>query len=148
MKQSTVTTSAINIRKTWKKISRARREELKSFAFDLLLELYDNELQYTDELYAETPWADDVKAFLCYNANKALMNLGYEPLFPAEMAEVNPAILAALSPNADENHDFFSGSGSSYVMGKAVETEDEDWNFWGVIFKNITTRCREIIPAK
>ncbi|STP18324.1 ribonucleoside-diphosphate reductase 2 beta chain [Escherichia coli] len=23
----------------------------------------------------------------------------------------------------------FSGSGSSYVMGKAVETEDEDWNF-------------------
>ena len=93
------------------------------------LELYDNELQYTDELYAETPWADDVKAFLCYNANKALMNLGYEPLFPAEMAEVNPAILAALSPNADENHDFFSGSGSSYVMGKAVETEDEDWNF-------------------
>ncbi len=22
------------------------------------------------------------------------MNLGYEPLFPAEMAEVNPAILA------------------------------------------------------
>ncbi|MEY0989825.1 hypothetical protein AB7153_10885, partial [Escherichia coli] len=56
-------------------------------------------------------------------------NLGYEPLFPAEMAEVNPAILAALSPNADENHDFFSGSGSSYVMGKAVETEDEDWNF-------------------
>ena len=94
-----------------------------------LLELYDNELQYTDELYAETPWSDDVKAFLCYNANKALMNLGYEPLFPAEMAEVNPAILAALSPNADENHDFFSGSGSSYVMGKAVETEDEDWNF-------------------
>ena len=108
---------------------RLQREELKSFAFDLLLELYDNELQYTDELYAETPWADDVKAFLCYNANKALMNLGYEPLFPAEMAEVNPAILAALSPNADENHDFFSGSGSSYVMGKAVETEDEDWNF-------------------
>ncbi|WP_366542269.1 hypothetical protein, partial [Salmonella enterica] len=23
----------------------------------------------------------------------------------------------------------FSGSGSSYVMGKTVETEDEDWNF-------------------
>ena len=38
-------------------------------------------------------------------------------------------ILSALSPNADENHDFFSGSGSSYVIGKAVNTEDEDWNF-------------------
>ena len=62
-------------------------------------------------------------------ANKALMNLGYEALFPAEMAAVNPAILAALSPNADENHDFFSGSGSSYVIGKMEETADDDWDF-------------------
>ena len=30
---------------------------------------------------------------------------------------------------ADENHDFFSGPGSSYVIGKAVVTEDEDWDF-------------------
>lgn len=110
-------------------ISESAREELKNFALDLLMELYDNEARYTEELYAETGWVDDVKAFLCYNANKALMNLGYEALFPPEMAEVNPEILAALSPNADENHDFFSGSGSSYVMGKAVETEDDDWNF-------------------
>lgn len=29
----------------------------------------------------------------------------------------------------DENHDFLSGSGSSYVIGKAVNTEDEDWDF-------------------
>ncbi|HFQ8225692.1 class 1b ribonucleoside-diphosphate reductase subunit beta [Citrobacter telavivensis] len=111
------------------KLSQSRRDELKDFALELLMELYDNEVRYTEELYANTGWAEDVNAFLCYNANKALMNLGYEALFPAEMAEVNPAILAALSPNADENHDFFSGSGSSYVMGKAVETEDEDWNF-------------------
>ncbi|MEG2991136.1 MAG: class 1b ribonucleoside-diphosphate reductase subunit beta [Citrobacter sp.] len=110
-------------------ISSGDREELKNFALDLLMDLYDNEARYTEELYAETGWVDDVKAFLCYNANKALMNLGYEALFPAEMADVNPAILAALSPNADENHDFFSGSGSSYVMGKAVETQDDDWNF-------------------
>ncbi|WP_436876911.1 class 1b ribonucleoside-diphosphate reductase subunit beta [Siccibacter turicensis] len=111
------------------RVSDGEREALKSFALDLLMDLYDNELTYTDALYGDVGWADEVKAFLCYNANKALMNLGYEALFPAEMADVNPAILAALSPNADENHDFFSGSGSSYVMGKAVETEDDDWNF-------------------
>ena len=111
------------------KMPQSRRDELKDFALNLLMELYDNEVRYTEQLYADTDWAEEVNAFLCYNANKALMNLGYEALFPAEMAEVNPAILAALSPNADENHDFFSGSGSSYVMGKAVETEDEDWNF-------------------
>ncbi len=109
--------------------SDARRTELQQFAINLLLTLYENEQVYTDDLYGELGWADEVKTFLHYNANKALMNLGYEALFPAEIATVNPAILAALSPNADENHDFFSGSGSSYVMGKAVETEDEDWNF-------------------
>ncbi len=50
-------------------------------------------------------------------------------LLPQEICDVNPSILAALSPNADENHDFFSGSGSSYVMGKSVETDDDDWDF-------------------
>lgn len=106
-----------------------RREELQQFAYDLLLALYENEVAYTEALYGDVGWVEEVKTFLHYNANKALMNLGYEALFPAELTAVNPAILSALSPNADENHDFFSGSGSSYVMGKAVETEDEDWNF-------------------
>ncbi|WP_331842766.1 class 1b ribonucleoside-diphosphate reductase subunit beta [Pantoea agglomerans] len=106
-----------------------RREELQQFAYDLLLALYENEVAFTEALYADVGWVEEVKTFLHYNANKALMNLGYEALFPAELTAVNPAILSALSPNADENHDFFSGSGSSYVMGKAVETEDEDWNF-------------------
>ncbi|GDX05138.1 class 1b ribonucleoside-diphosphate reductase subunit beta [Buttiauxella sp. A111] len=106
-----------------------RQAELQNFAFELLMDLYDNEVEYTDALYGGVGRPEEVKAFLCYNANKALMNLGYNALFPPEMSEVNPAILAALSPNADENHDFFSGSGSSYVMGKAVETQDEDWDF-------------------
>lgn len=110
-------------------VSDEERQQLQQFACELLMDLYDNELAYTADLYAGSGWTEDVNAFLCYNANKALMNLGYEALFPPEMATVNPAILAALSPNADENHDFFSGSGSSYVIGKTEETADDDWNF-------------------
>ncbi|HCL23504.1 MAG TPA: ribonucleotide-diphosphate reductase subunit beta, partial [Halomonas sp.] len=49
--------------------------------------------------------------------------------FPSSVTDVDPTIMAALSPSADENHDFFSGSGSSYVIGKAVATEDDDWAF-------------------
>ncbi|TBT82790.1 class 1b ribonucleoside-diphosphate reductase subunit beta [Propioniciclava sinopodophylli] len=112
-----------------KEADQARRDELKDYTFDLLFELYDNEESYTEDLYDPIGLTEDVKMFLRYNANKALMNLGYEGLFPKEAVAVSPAILAALSPNADENHDFFSGSGSSYVMGKAVNTEDEDWEF-------------------
>ena len=106
-----------------------RREELKDYTFSLLHELYDNEESYTEDLYDPLGLSEDVKMFLRYNANKALMNLGYEALFPRQATAVSPAILAALSPSADENHDFFSGSGSSYVMGKAINTEDEDWEF-------------------
>ena len=112
-----------------KEADQARRDELKDYTFDLLFELYDNEESYTEDLYDPIGLTEDVKMFLRYNANKALMNLGYEALFPKDAVAVSPAILAALSPNADENHDFFSGSGSSYVMGKAVNTEDEDWEF-------------------
>ena len=106
-----------------------RQQELKDYTFDLLYELYDNEEDYTEALYDPLGLTEDVKKFLRYNANKALMNLGYESLFPKDQTDVNPAILSALSPNADENHDFFSGSGSSYVIGKAEATEDDDWDF-------------------
>jgi len=112
-----------------KDASPQRREELKDYTFSMLYDLYDNEESYTEDLYDPLGLTEDVKMFLRYNANKALMNLGYEALFPADATAVSPAILAALSPNADENHDFFSGSGSSYVMGKTVNTEDDDWEF-------------------
>jgi ribonucleoside-diphosphate reductase beta chain len=109
--------------------SSKRQEELKSYAYDMLLELYENEVRYTADLYDGIGLTSDVKKFLHYNANKALMNLGFDPLFPKEETNVNPSILSSLSPNADENHDFFSGSGSSYVMGKHESTEDDDWDF-------------------
>ncbi|WP_198670777.1 class 1b ribonucleoside-diphosphate reductase subunit beta [Oceanicella sp. SM1341] len=106
----------------------ARRAELKEYTFSLLFELYEIEAKYTEALYDDLGLTEEVKSFLHYNANKALQNLGFEALFPAEACEVNPAILAALSPDS-ENHDFFSGSGSSYVIGRAVATEDADWDF-------------------
>jgi hypothetical protein len=57
------------------------------------------------------------------------MNLGFDPIFPDDMTNVDPAIIASLAPNSGENHDFFSGSGSSYVIGKVEATRDEDWSF-------------------
>ncbi len=113
----------------YNKLSKEEQEDLKSFTYDLLLELYENEISYTEDLYDAVGLTEDVKAFLHYNANKALNNLGFEAMFPPEISEVNPAILSSLSPGSEENHDFFSGSGSSYVMGKVTHTEDSDWDF-------------------
>lgn len=109
-------------------MSEEERSALGVETIQLLMRLWAIESKYSQELYDEVGLTEEVKKFVAYNANKALANLGYEPLFTEDQADVNPAILAALSPDS-ENHDFFSGSGSSYVIGKAVATEDEDWDF-------------------
>lgn len=106
-------------------IPEAQRDEYADFAYDLIGDLYENEVRYTQDLYDGIGLTEDVKVFLRYNANKALMNLGLEPLFPKE--EVNPVVLNGLSLGG-ETHDFFSTTGS-YVIGKTELTEDEDWDF-------------------
>lgn len=105
------------------------QEGYRTFAYELLYDLYDNEVQYTQSLYDQVGRTEDVKKFLHYNANKALMNLGLDPLFSASQTDASPAVLSALSPVSDENHDFFSGSGSSYMIGKVEDLDDEDWEF-------------------
>ena len=113
----------------YNKLSEAEQQDLKEYAYSMLMELYENEIKYTADLYDGIGLTEDVKKFLHYNANKALMNLGFDALFPKDACDVSAAILSSLSPSGDENHDFFSGSGSSYVIGKHEATEDEDWDF-------------------
>ncbi|QIG66021.1 ribonucleoside-diphosphate reductase subunit beta [Ochrobactrum phage vB_OspM_OC] len=106
-------------------------ERLKTYAeiAKLFDDLYQNELGYIHELYDDAGFAEDVKKFLNYNYNKAFQNLGFDAKFKGNDIAVNPVILSALSPTSDETHDFFSGSGSSYVVVKAEDTSDDDWNF-------------------
>ena len=112
-----------------KRIDPGKQAALKEWVYGLLYELYENEMRYTEHLYDPLGWTEDVKRFLRYNANKALNNLGYEAMFPADEIRVSPEIMNSLDPSSNENHDFFSGSGSSYVMGKAESTTDDDWDF-------------------
>lgn len=57
------------------------------------------------------------------------MNFGYEVLFFCDEIDVNLVILLVLLFNVDENYDFFFGFGLSYVIGKVVVIEDDDWDF-------------------
>ncbi|PPE06810.1 class 1b ribonucleoside-diphosphate reductase subunit beta [Mesoplasma corruscae] len=111
------------------KLSKEKQEEMKTFVFDLLYELIDLEKAYLYELYDGFGIAEDAIRFSVYNAGKFLQNLGYESPFTLEETKIEPEIFNQLSARADENHDFFSGNGSSYVMGVSEETEDEDWEF-------------------
>ncbi|MDF2827294.1 MAG: Ribonucleoside-diphosphate reductase subunit beta [Mycobacterium sp.] len=82
----------------------ARKAELKDYTYELLFELYDNEVEYTQDLYDGVGLTEDVKKFLRYNANKALMNLGYEALFPKDETDVNPALGVELRHRQGRQH--------------------------------------------
>jgi ribonucleoside-diphosphate reductase beta chain len=115
--------------KAYEKETPERQAELKEFTYDLLLDLFENEVDYTRDLYDEMNLTVDVTKFLKYNANKSLQNLGFEAMFPKDQTDVSASIISALGANSDENHDFFSGSGSSYVIGKVEDTTADDWAF-------------------
>lgn len=110
-------------------LSTEEKDEYKAFAFDLFQDVYELEAMYTENLYDPLGLTEKVKTFVRFNINKALSNLGYEAMFPSNTTQVEALILSALSPNSDENHDFFSGSGASYIIGKKIETDDDDWDF-------------------
>ena len=94
-----------------------------------MYELIELEKAYLKELYEGFGIVEDAIKFSIYNAGKFLQNLGYDSPFTEEETRIKPEIFAQLSARADENHDFFSGNGSSYVMGISEETEDKDWDF-------------------
>ncbi|MCD2256818.1 class 1b ribonucleoside-diphosphate reductase subunit beta [Lactobacillus sp. CC-MHH1034] len=108
-------------------LSEAEQEKMQDWMYNLLYELYDNEESYTETLYAGTDWIDDVKTFLRYNANKALMNLGQNALFPDTADDVNPIVMNGLSTGT-ANHDFFSQVGNGYLLGHVEAMQDDDYN--------------------
>jgi ribonucleoside-diphosphate reductase beta chain len=111
------------------KLNSEKQNQIKNFVFDLMYRLIDLEKKYLKELYAGFDIADDAIRFSTYNAGKFLQNLGYDSPFTEAETKIAPEIFNQLSARADENHDFFSGNGSSYVMGTYEETKDEDWDF-------------------
>ena len=109
-------------------LNEEQQEELKAWIYDLLYDLYENEEKYTASLYDQVGWTDDVLVFLRYNANKALMNLGLDPLFPDTAEDVNPVVMNGISTSTS-NHDFFSQVGNGYLLGNVEAMEDEDYLF-------------------
>ena len=104
-----------------------KQTDLKDWIYDLLYDLYDNEEKYTHELYDPVGWAEKVLVFLRYNANKALMNLGLDPLFPDTADDVDPVVMNGISTST-ANHDFFSQVGNGYLLGDVEPMSDADYS--------------------
>lgn len=92
-------------------------------------QLYELEQRYTKELYQELALTDEVETFIRYNADKAMMNLGLDPVFDISPSMVNPLVLNGLRTET-KNHDFFSTKGNGYVKAVKVESlQDSDFLF-------------------
>ncbi|AWE07684.1 class 1b ribonucleoside-diphosphate reductase subunit beta [Lysinibacillus sp. 2017] len=103
-----------------------KQEALTLWGYEFLLDLYQNEMKYTEDLYAETGLSPEVKAYVRYNANKALMNLGFETMFPEE--EINPIVMNGIA-NTGSTYDFFSQKGSTYAVAKVAPITDDTFKF-------------------
>ena len=91
------------------------------------MELYKNELAYTEEIYTYIGFVRGLRWTHSYNANKGLMNLGLETKFEEE--EINPIVLNGLRTDT-KNHDFLSIKGNGYVKATNVEKlADDDFVF-------------------
>lgn len=108
-------------------LSAKDQQEVQKETQELLMELYEIEMAYTEEIYTSIGLVEDVNRFVRYNANKGLMNLGLEPKFEEE--EINPIVLNGLRTDT-KNHDFFSVKGNGYVKATNVEKlSDDDFVF-------------------
>ncbi|KAB7672634.1 class 1b ribonucleoside-diphosphate reductase subunit beta [Bacillus sp. B1-b2] len=94
---------------------------------ELLHDLYQNELAYTNDVYTQIGLEEEVAKFIRYNANKACMNLGIDTVFDSEA--INPIVENGMKTDT-KNHDFFSVKGNGYVKATKVETlTDDDFDF-------------------
>lgn len=109
--------------------TKEKQDELKVWGYELLLDLYNNEMAYTDDIYAETGLSPKVKAYVRYNANKALMNLGLDTMFPDE--EVDAIVMNGIA-NEGSTYDFFSQKGSTYAVAKVAPITEDTFDFSNV----------------
>lgn len=111
----------------YKTLTPEEQDKADKDLYELLEDLFQNEVAFTHELYDKIDLADQVIDYVKYNGNRALQNLGREAYF--EHGPINPIIENALNTSS-KNHDFFSTKGDSYVVPVNVEEmTDDDWDF-------------------
>ncbi|UGQ16762.1 class 1b ribonucleoside-diphosphate reductase subunit beta [Borrelia sp. RT5S] len=107
------------------KMTNREQELAQKEVLSILERLYSLEHAYTKELYSSIGLEGPVDVFVRYNADKALMNLGFDPIFNIKDVDVNPLVLNGLRTHT-KTHDFFSTKGNGYIKPMRVEVLQDD----------------------
>ncbi len=117
--------SGILAQKEAAKFDEQTKAVLQAKVITLMEQLYQLEISYTNELYAELGLVDEVLTYVQYNADRALENLGFEKYFKVQREAVNPLVLNGIDTNT-KNHDFFSTKGNGYIKSTNIAPIDDD----------------------
>lgn len=109
------------------KLSEEEQQEYMFWAIDFATDLYLNEEKYTRSLYDDAGLTDTILPFVRYNFGKSFQNMGWDPIFPDTLRDIDPVLASSLSQQ--ENGDFFSGA-TTYAIGKTESVEDSDFDDW------------------
>lgn len=110
-------------------IPETERQPLKDQVIALMLELFELEKEFTEEIYGKIGLVEEVQTFVKYNADKALMNLGLDTYWNVVDEDINPIVLNGLDTET-KTHDFFSTKGNGYIKAlnhEDLEDDDFDW---------------------
>lgn len=110
----------------YRSFDKTLQAELYQWVSDFLDRIYDQEVELIESIYDEVELSHDVKIFVRYNANKAMMNLGFDAYF--EYEDVNPVVLNGLNTET-KTMDNFSMKGNGYQKMKSESLKDEDFMF-------------------
>lgn len=111
------------------RLSDKEQVRVEKEVINILEKLFAIEKKYTVEIYGQIGLVDQVDQFVQYNADKAMMNLGFEPHFDVTEENVNPIVINGMKTDT-KNHDFFSTKGNGYIKTTSVEPlRDEDFVF-------------------
>jgi ribonucleoside-diphosphate reductase beta chain len=102
------------------------KDKLKVWGYEFLYDLYENEMKYTEDIYSDIGLASEVKKYVRFNANKALMNIGLDKMFDDE--SIDPIVMNGIRTDS-VTHDFFSQKGNSYTIAKVKPITDDTFKF-------------------
>jgi ribonucleoside-diphosphate reductase beta chain len=104
----------------FQKFSPEEQADNEKWFTEFMMDLYENEVEYTKELYTELGLVDDVLSFVRHNFNRVFQNLNLDPIFDKQ--EVNPLILAGIDTGT-KTHDYFSRIGSYFKANVTAITD-------------------------
>ncbi|MER2226216.1 MAG: ribonucleotide-diphosphate reductase subunit beta [Carnobacterium sp.] len=110
-------------------LTQQEQTELRDWTFDLFVDLVNNELNSIEQIYYKTDWLEEAKDFVHQQANKALISLGFDPLYPETGASNSHIDSINVILTKVTHHEVGRQSGISFQFDKEDTMNEEDYDF-------------------